>query len=372
MKLENRKNKLTDRLSDKTEFLAVDYFRLIFAIGIVALHLKPLHDINSLLNYFLTHVLTRLGVPFFFLVSGFFLQKKLDDFEKVKSYLVRLLQLYLVYTLLYLPQIVYGYIKGEDSFIHNALAFVRNFIFVGSYTQLWYFVGLMVATLLLYWFVNKLKFSDKQITAIVVILYVIGTIMNAYIQPLKKSINLPASQFAAVDKRYLLLWLYFKVFDTTRNGIFFGLPYLFFGYLIAKNKEKIYRRNYFVLSLASLIVMTGEAFIVHEVFGGSGQDMLFTLLPTSVFVFLFVLFLDCKNDQRNAQMAKHTRYMSVLYFGLHLFINFYVGGVLHKGFDIELHSMIRFVVVVILNYVAAEVIIRMSNTRHFKWLGEFY
>lgn len=121
-----------------------------------------------------------------------------------------------------------------------------------------------------------------------------------------------------------------------------------------------------------MIVMTGEAFIVHEVFGGSGQDMLFTLLPTSVFVFLFVLFLDCKNDQRNAQMAKHTRYMSVLYFGLHLFINFYVGGVLHKGFDIELHSMIRFVVVVILNYVAAEVIIRMSNTRHFKWLGEFY
>lgn len=372
MQCENRKNSLTNRLSDKTEFIAVDFFRLIFAIGIVALHLSPLKDVNNVLNYFLVQVLTRLGVPFFFLVSGFFLQKKLDDLRKVTAYLLKLFHLYLIYTLLYLPQIVYGYLKNDNSFIRNALTFVREFIFVGSYTQLWYFVGLIVATLLLYLFVKKLRLSDKQITAIVVVLYIIGTIMDAYIQPLKESLNIPVSRFATVDKRYLLLWLYFKVFSTTRNGIFFGLPYLFFGYLISKNKEKVYRKNYLMLSLVSFLVMTGEALIVHEVFGGRGQNMLFTLLPTSIFVFLFVLFIDCKNDQRNTQMAKHLRYVSVLYFGLHPFINFYVGGVLHKGFDIELHSMIRFILVTILNYIAAEVIIRMSNIKYLKWLKKFY
>lgn len=370
--MEIKKNNLTNKLSNKTEFFAVDYFRLLFSVGIVALHLHPLKDVNSVLDYFLTHVLTRLGVPFFFLVSGFFLQKKLDDSKKIKTYLVKLFRLYLVYTLLYLPQIVYGYIKGDEGFVHNVVSFIKNLIFVGSYTHLWYFVGLMVATLFLYLFVRKLKLSDKHIMAVVLVFYVLGTVMNAYIQPLIKSITVPVSELGTVDKQYLLLSLYFKVFSTTRNGLTFGLPYLFFGYLIAKNKESVYRKNYFVMAIVSFIVMTGEAFIAHEVFGASGQDMLFALLPTSIFVFLFILYIDCKNNQRNAHISKHTREISVLYFGLHLFINSYVGGILSKVFDIELHSTIRFVLVTILNYVAAEVIIRMSGIKHFKWLKNFY
>lgn len=91
----------TKRLDEKTEFIAVDFFRLLFAIGIVALHLAPMQDINETLNYFVVHVLTRLGVPFFFL------QKKIQDVQKVKAYLARIFQLYVIYTVLYLPQIVY-------------------------------------------------------------------------------------------------------------------------------------------------------------------------------------------------------------------------------------------------------------------------
>ena len=377
MKHRNQENKLTNQLSNKTEFFAVDYFRLLFSVGIVALHLRPLMDVNNVLDYFLSQVLSRLGVPFFFLVSGFFLQKKLDDSKKIKAYLVKLFRLYLVYTLLYMPQIVYGYINGEAGFLLNAVFFIKEFIFTGSYIHLWYFVGLMVATLLLYLFVRKLKLSDKHIMAIVLVLYVIGTVMNAYLQPFIYSITVPFSEMGTVGKQYLLLSLYFKFFYTTRNGLFFGFPYLFFGYLIAKNKESIYRKNYFLMAIVSFIVMTGEAFIAHKVFGAGGQDMLFMLLPTSIFVFLFILFIDCKNNQRNAHISKHTREISVLYYGLHLFINSYVSRILYKvilyqAFDIKLHSTIRFVILIILNYVAAEVIIRMSGIKYFKWLKNFY
>ena len=146
--MEDKIKTTTKRLDEKTEFIAVDFFRLLFAIGIVALHLAPMQDINETLNYFVVHVLTRLGVPFFFLVSGFFLQKKIQDVQKVKAYLARIFQLYVIYTVLYLPQIVYDYRKAGSFWVWNLLDFVRNFFLVGSYTQLWYFVGLIVATLL--------------------------------------------------------------------------------------------------------------------------------------------------------------------------------------------------------------------------------
>lgn len=256
--------------------------------------------------------------------------------------------------------------------LRNTLDFIRNFFLVGSYTQLWYFVGLIVATLLLYLVVTKLKLKDKHIAIIVLTLYVVGTIINAYISPLKESINVSISNFATLDKRYTLLWLYFKVFSTTRNGLFFGLPYLFFGYLIAKNKDKIYRKNYALLSAISFVVMTGEALLVHNMFGGHEQDMLFMLMPTSILLFLFILFIDCDCNSRKLKYAKHFRSMSVLYFGLHTLIKFYLNVIMHKGFNIVLHSVVSFLIVVFLNYVAAEIIIRMSEFRNFKWLKRFY
>lgn len=365
------KNKITLKLSDKTEFYAVDFFRLVFVIGIAAIHIFY-QDVDNIWYYFIVNVLARLGVPFFFLVSGFFLQKKLDDFGKIKTYLFRIMQLYLVYTLLYLPQTIYKYIEGGNSLLSNILDFIRNFFLTGSYTQLWYFVGLMVATLLLYWLVKKLGLSDKKIAILVLVLYVIGTVMNAYITPLKESFDVTIGEVATLDKKYLLPWLYFKIFSTTRNGLFFGLPYLFFGYLIAKNKHRICRKNYFLLSVISFIVMTCEAFVVRNIFSGYRQDMLFTLLPTSIFVFLFILFIDCKSNTKNIRTAKHCRHLSVLYFGLHLFISFCVSGILKIIFNIELNSIIRFLVSMVLNYIVAEIIIFMSDIPHFKWLKKLY
>lgn len=359
---------VTNKLKDKTEFIAVDFFRLLFALGIVALHLELMHDINKTLNYFIVQVLTRLGVPFFFLVSGFFLQKKICKSQKVKEYVVRLLQLYIIYTILYLPQIIYGYIKQDGSPIQNLLSFIMTFFFIGSYKQLWYFVGLIVATILFYWLKNKTKLNDRYIAVIVLILYVIGTIGNAYIQPLKEYLD----TFAQPNKKYLLLWFYFKVFETTRNGIFFGLPYVFFGYLIAKNKQKINRKNYLLPAIASFLLMTGEAFIAHEMFGAARNDMLFFLFPTSIFIFLFIIFIDCKSTDKSFYLAKHLRCLSVLYFTLHTFLNFYLTHFLHWKFGIELNSLVQFACVVILNFIAAEIIIRMSTVKHFQWLKKLY
>ena len=139
------------------------------------------------------------GCSVLFLVSGFFLQKKIQDVQKVKAYLARIFQLYVIYTVLYMPQIVYDYRKAGGFWGWNLLDFVRNF-----------------------------------------------------------------------------------------------------------------------------------------------------------------------------HLAKHLRSLSVLYFGLHKWIEFYFVGLLHRALGVELNSLARFVLVVVLNYIAAEVIIRMSAIRHFQWLRKLY
>lgn len=51
----------------------IDFFRVIFAILIVALHTSPFSEINFHLYYFICHIFSRLAVPFFAAVSGYYL-----------------------------------------------------------------------------------------------------------------------------------------------------------------------------------------------------------------------------------------------------------------------------------------------------------
>lgn len=365
-------NTKTTILIDKKEYFAVDIFRLIFAIGIVALHLSPLEDICGICNYFLINVITRIGVPFFFLVSGFFLYKKIYDYDKVKMYINKLMKQYLIYTFIYMPQILYVRIKSGGSILKNILGFIRNFFFIGSYVQLWYFVGLIIATVLLYFLVNKSGLSDKALLIIIIVLYIIGTIFDAYILPDKfeTCIQTKGTFFYFV---HFVVWVYMNIFVTTRNGIFFGLPYLFFGYLIAKNKKRILKKSYLVMFMISFFLMLLEVLVVVKLFGNlNGQNMLFSLLPTALFFFLFILFIDWSNLYNCNRIAKHCRSLSAIYFGWHLFIDFYVNGFFKYILHIKLHSLLQFVIVLLLNYILGEILIYISNKSQLKWVRCFY
>ena len=250
---------------------------------------------------------------------------------------------------------------------------MKRFFFTGSYLQLWYFVGLAVATLLLYMLVKKLGLNDRQMTVIVLALYMVGVVGNAYIMPLIGRLNnVPVEQAATLGKGELLLWVYFKVFDTTRNGLFFGLPYLFFGYLIAKNRARIPRKNYFLLCVPALAAMTAEVWVVYKKFGGDGADMLLMMLPASVLIFLSILFIRCESGSWCARQARHFRSLSVLCFLLHPLMAVWAERLLRNGFGIEPHSLVRFVLLVLMNFVVAEIIIRLSDTKYFRWLKKFY
>ena len=57
-------------------FPALDRFRLLAAALVVAIHTSPLATCSALGDFWLTRVLGRVAVPFFLMVSGYFLAEK--------------------------------------------------------------------------------------------------------------------------------------------------------------------------------------------------------------------------------------------------------------------------------------------------------
>ena len=54
----------------KKRYDSLDWFRLAAAALVVAIHTSPLADVSADADFFLTRVLARIAVPFFFMVTG--------------------------------------------------------------------------------------------------------------------------------------------------------------------------------------------------------------------------------------------------------------------------------------------------------------
>ena len=115
-------------------FPALDRFRLLAAALVVAIHTSPLATCSALGDFWLTRVLGRVAVPFFLMVSGYFLAEK--GWRNTWTFWKKTAVLYGVCVLLYLPLNLYaGQLDGD---------FLRRLVTDGTFYHLWYFPGLLL------------------------------------------------------------------------------------------------------------------------------------------------------------------------------------------------------------------------------------
>lgn len=55
----------------------INYFRMVAALLVVAIHTSPLCSYSQLGDFILTRMIARVAVPFFFMTTGFFVLKVL-------------------------------------------------------------------------------------------------------------------------------------------------------------------------------------------------------------------------------------------------------------------------------------------------------
>lgn len=124
---------------------------------------------------------------------------------KIKAYIKRICKLYLLWTLIYLPLSIYGFILVGMPILKSIAVFFRNILLIGeNYMSwpLWYLLALIVAVGIIYLFL-KIRVSIYGIVVISVLMALIGLGLdyckgNAVMQPITD--------------------LYFSVFQKTRNG----------------------------------------------------------------------------------------------------------------------------------------------------------
>ena len=162
--------------------------------------------------------LATLAVPAFFILSGFFLWNKLfateDSGERrriLSRWLKRILRLYLIWTLIYLPFAVIGIVQDGLPFYKGILVWLRNVVLVGeNYLSwpLWYLLGLLWAGLILY-LSNKLSLPFWGVCVLGIVMASLPFLLKLESRP-----------------------LYLSLFKTTRNGLFVGFPLMMLGGLL--------------------------------------------------------------------------------------------------------------------------------------------
>ena len=135
----------------KRNYGGLDAFRLAAAFLVIAIHTSPLTCFGTEADFFLTRVLARVAVPFFFMVTGQFTVSRFYQSGDARPVLVKSLKrlslLYGVAIVLYFPIGLYG---GHYQALTLGGA-LRLLLFDGTFYHLWYFpVSRRVPTLFLY------------------------------------------------------------------------------------------------------------------------------------------------------------------------------------------------------------------------------
>lgn len=331
--------------TDNTQYKGIDVLKFIMALFVVVLHTHPLYKINDALNFLTADVMARTAVPFFFAATGFLLQKKIGNAnvstkETVIRYLRKILSLYFIWTIIYLPIIICDKILDrEESLVYCLFTVVRDFLFVGSYSHLWYLLAAAVGVAVVY---GLKKYVGERATGIIlIVLFAAGLLTQSYFGLLKNTVD-------AGGILWKIMKAVKKVMVTCRNGIFFSGIFIYMGTWIAQSKILI-KRWMTVGGLAVSVLLFGaEASYLIRIGSVREQDMYAMLIPSAFFITMLAIRIPVKGD------TVLLRKMSMNIYYVHLIFKYiyrkYLGSQADSNIGLFLFVMIGALVTAYLMY----------------------
>lgn len=252
----------------KKIYKGIDVFKLLAALGVVALHS----------NLIFLKTLGRIGVPFFVIISSYFFFKKyimLDHIKQRERYVMfekRILYLFLCWEVFYIPlalKNLMNYIQNKGLSFETIASYIYHFIFsaasaVNGWGPSWYLISMMIGITV---FLLLLKLVKKQ-------LWILGVIC------------------ASIEVYYIIanefgMYSHWNTIGT--HGFSRLLIYILVGYLIAKYVNNFDKSVDFYLSimLSCLIIFMIENYIIWKLGGSSDSQEVISSVPVSSAIAIF-------------------------------------------------------------------------------------
>jgi len=319
----------------------IDVCKFIAALLVVAIHIYPFNSINPEFDYLFTRVFARVAVPFFLMVTGYFLLPNgITNTHQLKQYTKKILMIYGICILLYLPINIYTNEFSSISF----LEILKKVLIDGTFYHLWYFPALILGIWITYFLIKKL--DKKPVFIIVFLLYLIGLFGDSF--------------YGFISEVKILKNIYDVIFmfsSYTRNGLFYVPIFLYLGYSFKNKDYKLTSNQNITLLIIYIILMEVEGLILYKYNIPRHNSMYILLLP--LMFLLFNLLLKINNGSN-----KKLRKLSTLIYILHPLSIIIVRGIakiINQENLMIYNNLIHYICVVILTLIISIVILKVKE-----------
>ncbi len=345
---------------------SLDVAKFVLSLLVIASHINPFEHFGLYWSYGMKYYFVRLTVTIFILSSSLFCFRKTSedafDFQVPLQYALKLLKLYVLWTALYIPRILFDCLEYPEGFLPGLLRSVQE-IFVSGYYHLWYLKSMAIAILLVGAALAK-KVKVETLVIVGCLLYLVGQLADAY--------------YGVLDYVPFLKPLvdgYLKVFFTSRNGIFMAFPYVAIGALFAYRPITIRMPAAVLGYLGFKLLMLGEFFLLLKLKFPRDYCLFTCSIPASFFLFYIMLHTQIKATPLTKKLRTYT---GLIYY-VHPYVIFPVLPLFIKVIELvlgveeyEMHSMWQFVFVAIVTMIVSWLIPILQKHRLFRWLKALY
>ncbi len=322
----------------KKEYKGIDITKFIMAILVIACHANLYTNYDGTIGTIYLLVLSCV-VPYFFITNGFFMYKDEETFEnKLWDNLKKIIKLYIIWNIIYLPISIYDYAVNGYSVIKAIILYIRDFLFIGDHFfswPLWYLLGFIYALIALI-ILKKLKLNDKKIFIITMLTYIFANVME---------------YLTSIGSNNIVVKLFSYVFGDGR--VFTGIFLVTLGILIKKYNDKI------KISKKILLLLIIVCFAISVIIPNKISEV-------GLYIFLFLLVKELNNIKFN---TINFRRCSTIFYFVHM-INLFI-YMLIVGID-NTYGVYGFLITIVACMVESIIIIFIQNKWNPKILKELF
>lgn len=329
----------------KQKNMNLDVERLVASFMIVAIHIYPFSSINENLDYMITRVLFRIAVPLFLMITGYYiLTKSMKDIHILKNYTKKILKLYLISIVIFLPINFYNHYFTDN----NIFTILKDIFINGTFYHLWYFPSLIMGIWSSYFLIKNA--NEKTVPIILILLFVIGLFGDNY-YGLISNIPILKNFYQAI----------FSLFDYTRNGLFYTPIFIYFGYKLKMKKCNLSFKKNIVYILISALLMLIEGAVLYTFKIPRHSSMYIFLLPLSYY--LFNLFVVNYNGE-NKRARNYATWLYILH-PLFIIIVRFIAKLVHLDI-LYSNSLTNYILVVLLTLIFIYIVNKVKEVKNEK------